>query len=558
MATPAPALSPIPLATKMAALAKALPSRVSGPRLIGIVGVMLGGALVTLAGRLLTLGLADLKGYLGIGFDDGAWIGSAFNVSLMFIAPFVVYLGGFIGPRRILLVSAAIFGLVSLYLPMIHNYNLLVIFLVIAGLSSGTFYPLALTFALRNIPLRYLPYAIGLYATFIEAGVNFATPLYGWFRNSASWHWMFWTSAVLAPVMWVCIYVGVPSPPPPTQPRVIPSFVGFLYASLGFSMMYAALDQGQRLDWWRSGLFTALFVGGSFFLLSALVRRLRLPNPLFDLPYLRKWNTIVLAIGLMAFRFVLLGTIIIVPQTLGMRGLDASQIGPALLWTAIPQLLMGFVGGYFLLRGMQPRLLMALGFVCVGFACFLNAEFTSSWAAANYFRTGFLMGAGQSFAFAGLVTSLVLQAIFSGALEKPHLTLTFSTFFHIIRLFGGQIGVVAMTHFIADQEQLHSNLLGLHVQHGDWISEGALHQLAGSFAAKSNGLAEASGRAAGIVAGKLRMEEFSLAYIDAFHLVAWVCVAALLLILLLRRPPMNFRDLSLLQPRPGSTPEVRS
>ncbi len=39
------------------------------------------------------LGLADLKGHLGISYDDGAWISSAYNMALMFIGPFTVFIG---------------------------------------------------------------------------------------------------------------------------------------------------------------------------------------------------------------------------------------------------------------------------------------------------------------------------------------------------------------------------------------------------------------------------------------------------------------------------------
>jgi DHA2 family multidrug resistance protein len=106
---------------------------------------VLGAGIVTLTGRLLSLGLADLKGCVGIGFDDGAWIGSAFNVALMFIGPFTVYLGGLLGPRRVLLASAAVFTVICSFLPLVHSYSLLIVLLAIAGLSSGTFYPLTLT-----------------------------------------------------------------------------------------------------------------------------------------------------------------------------------------------------------------------------------------------------------------------------------------------------------------------------------------------------------------------------------------------------------------------------
>src|ERR1700674_1679022 len=196
------------------AAAAAMPSEGSTRPLLGILGVVTGAGLVTLAGRMLSLGLADLKGHVGISLDDGAWLDSAFNASLMFIGPFTVYLGGLLGPRRVLLFAAGLFAVTSLYLPLIHCYSLLVAALIVAGLTSGTFYPLTLTFALRNIPLRYLPFTIALYAIFVDGGVNIAPSLYGWYREHLSWHWMFWNSAVIAPVMILCVYLGIPPTPP--------------------------------------------------------------------------------------------------------------------------------------------------------------------------------------------------------------------------------------------------------------------------------------------------------------------------------------------------------
>src|SRR6202030_375690 len=260
----------------------------------------------------ITLGLADLRGHVGISFDDGAWIGSAFNVALMFIGAFTVYLGGLLGPRRVLLFSAAAFTLVCAYLPFIHSYSLLIFALVVAGLTSGTFYPLTLTFALRNIPLKFLPFTLALYAAFVDGAVNVAPTLYGWYPDDFFWQWMFWNSAVITHFMMVCIYYGIPAPPAGKKSSAAPSFAGFLYASAGFAMLFAALDQGERLEWWHSGFVTALFIGGAFLLICSLVRRLRSPNPLVDLPYLRKWNTNLLAVGMFAFRFVLLATILII------------------------------------------------------------------------------------------------------------------------------------------------------------------------------------------------------------------------------------------------------
>src|SRR5260221_8278553 len=107
--------------------AAAIPSEVSTRPLLGILGVVIGAGLVTLTGRMLSLGLADLKGHVGISFDNGAWLDSAYNASLMFIGPFTVYLGGVLGPRRILLFAAGLFTVTSIFLPLIHSYSLLMV-----------------------------------------------------------------------------------------------------------------------------------------------------------------------------------------------------------------------------------------------------------------------------------------------------------------------------------------------------------------------------------------------------------------------------------------------
>src|SRR6266478_1061520 len=170
------------------ATAGAIPADLSRSPLLGILGVIMGAGIVTLTGRMITLGLPDLKGHLGIGFDDGAWLSSAYNIALMFIGPFTVYLGGLLGPRRILFFAATAFTVICMLLPFIHNYSLLLVAIALAGLTSGTFYPLTLTFALRNIPLRFLPFTVALYATFVDGAVNIAPTLYGWYRDHLSWH----------------------------------------------------------------------------------------------------------------------------------------------------------------------------------------------------------------------------------------------------------------------------------------------------------------------------------------------------------------------------------
>jgi DHA2 family multidrug resistance protein len=497
---------------------------------------------------MLSLGLADLKGHVGISYDGGAWLDSAYNAAIMFIGPFSVYLGGLMGPRRILLFSAGVFTVTCAFLPLIHSYSLLVAVLIIAGLTSGTFYPLTLTFALRNLPLRFLPFTIAFYATFIDGAVNVAPSLYGWYRDHLSWHWMFWGSAVIAPVMMICVYYGIPAAPVRKKDTPVPSFVGFLYLSFGLALMFAAIQQGERLDWWRSGVFNALFWTGSFLMACALVRRLLGPNPLVALPYLWKRNTVLLGALLFWFRFTLTGTIILIPQSLAIHGFEADQISPAVIWSAVPLLPVAFIAALLLLQKLDPRLLLAAGLACTAFAACLDAQYTSAWSAANYYRTELLMGVGQAFALIGLVGCIILQAIFSGGLAKPQWVLTFSAFFHVVRLFGGTTGAVYMAHFLAVREKLHSNLLGLHVNQGSWITDVNIRALTAGLNAKSSGATAAGARAVDLIGARLRLQAYTLSLIDGFLLVAWACVLGLLLTALLRKSPLNYGELSTLHP----------
>jgi len=546
MAASTIAVRPTPADIARAAAA-AIPSEVSTRPLLGILGVVLGAGLVTLTGRMLSLGLADLKGHVGISFDNGAWLDSAYNASLMFIGPFSVYLGGLLGPRRVLLNAAGIFAFTCLFLPVIHSYSLLIAALILAGLTSGTFYPLTLTFALRNIPLRYLPFTIALYAVFVDGAVNIAPSLYGWYRDHLSWEWMFWNSAAIAPAMMLCIYLGIPPQPPRKKSGPAPSFVGFLYLSCGLALIFAALQQGQRLDWFNSGVFNACFWSGCFFLLCALIRRLRSPNFLVALPYLRNWNTVLLGILLFWFRFTLCTTIILIPQSLSIRGFEASQIGPAIIWSAVPLIPLAILAALLLLRKFDPRLLLAIGLACTAFSAWLNSQYSSTWAAENFYRTELLTGVGQGFAFIGLVGCIVLQAIFAGALAKPEWALTFSAYFHVIRIFGGTAGAIYMGHFLAQREKLHSNLLGLHVSSGDWLTNQNIRGMTAGLYAKSSGLATAGARAVDLIAARTRLQAFSLSIIDGFLLIAWSCVCALILVALLRKSPLNYGDLSTVQ-----------
>lgn len=497
---------------------------------VGTFGVFLAAGIATLNGRMISVGLPDLRGAMGFGFDEASWIPTAYNMAQMFIGPFSVFVGAMLGARRVLLFAGAIFTVCSILLPFSPNLGVMLCFQVLSGLSSGTFYPLALGFALTALPVRYVIYAIGVYAIDILGATSIGTPLVAWYTEHLSWHWLFWQSVMLTPLMMLCVYLAVPNPPKREGPKPALSWQGFLYGSLGLSLIYGALDQGERLNWLSSGVIVGMLVTAGFLLGVAIIRRWLSPNPLVNAIFLVNRNTMILAASLFSFRFLLLGIAFLLPAVLAVtQQYRPLQTGRVLLWLILPVIIMGYVSAR-LMRRFDNRLVLATGFAIIAVACLFNAQLTSAWAGDNFFLTQILMGFGLGIAFTALVGSIIQNIFASNALTNPINVLTYSSFIHCIRLFGGELGTAFMQRLVSVREQFHSNIIGLHIDGGHWLTSERLALIAQGLFPNSAGSEEAQARAALVLGGQVKVQAYSLAYSDAYMAIALVAALAIILI----------------------------
>jgi DHA2 family multidrug resistance protein len=157
--------------------------------------------------------------------------------------------------------------------------------------------------------------------------------------------------------------------------------------------------------------------------------------------------------------------------------------------------------------------------------------------------TELLLSAGLACTYIGLVSSIVLEGLEAGALTSAAYAATFSGFMHFIRIFGGQVGTVAMTRFVSLREKFHSNLLGLHVQAGAWLTDQRLGMLSSGLQPESAGAEEAHNRALDILSRQIRAQAYTMAVADGFILIGWMAVFYLLLMLFLRPGKISYKDL---------------
>src|SRR5262249_49577089 len=92
----------------------------------------------------------------------------------------------------------------------------------------------------------------------------------------------------------------------------------------------------------------------------------------------------------------------------------------------------------------------------------------------------------------------------------------------------------------AHRDQRHSNLLGLSVGSGDWLTDERLRLLTGGLLPGSSGAEEAQARAVGLLSGQIRQQAYTLASIDGFLTIAWVSVGIIVLLALMKRMKIYF------------------
>ena len=513
----------------------------------GLTAVLLGTFLSTLNGRLSTFGLNDIRGAFHAGVDEGAWITTAQTTAQMLVMPVALWLGAVHGTRRALIWSALAFAAISLVKPMAPNLATLLALQFAGGLASGFFIPLTIGFVLKTLPPRLWSYGVALYALHLELSLNISASVEGFYVDHLSWRWIFWQSVPIAVAMAACLYFGAQSEPPNTNRRA-PDVYGLAMGGLAPALIYAALDQGNRLDWLNSGLIWGLLVAGAISLAAFILHEIRTENPIVDLSVLLRPPFLSVAALIGILRLTILSTAYLIPTFLGgVRGFRSLEMGQTLAWIAAPQLLVCAVAG-LTLRRLDARLPAAVGFICIAGACLFVAHgLTAVWGSEQFWPALMLQAVGQSFALTGIVFYGVQHI-------TPAYALTLGGFAQLARLMGGEIGQAFVVTFVRIRSQIADNLIGLHVQAGDAAVEQRL-RLYGAASARLGDTSAALPRGALLLGGAVRRAATTQAVIDAFIVMAAFAALGLLLLMAQKAPPPHPAG-----PRPilGSRPEART
>ena len=497
--------------------------------LFAVAAVLLGSFLANFDSRLTSVGLPDLRGAFSLGFDEGAWLSTAAIGSQIFIAPSVAWLATAFGLRRVLGVPSLVYAVISLLLPFVRDYPTLIALSIIHGMLLGTFVPATLMIIFRNLPIRWWLPAIAIYSIRVGFALDTGTSLVGFYVDHWGWQWLYWQGVVIAPLMGLMVYLGTPREPVNQEVLRDADWGGMLLLGTGVSMIYAGLDQGNRLDWLESGTVAALLIGGGLLCAAFVINEMLVRRPWAHVNVLFSRNVGCSLLIILLYTLTSLSNSSLVPNFLAnVAQLRPEQSGVLLVtYGALP--MFGMVPlSIFLLRHFDARLAVIIGFSAFATANLLGTQLTHDWARGDFVAIVILQSIGQAFTLLPLIILALSNA-------DPTRATAFAAYIQIMRLGGAEIGVALMGTWLRVREQVHSNFLGLHLENGSVDVTRVLRQLADQFAGHGTGTATA--RALGTLSAQVAREANTLAYIDGFWLCFWLAMAALFLTALITRAP---------------------
>jgi MFS transporter, DHA2 family, multidrug resistance protein len=285
-----------------------------------------------------------------------------------------------------------------------------------------------------------------------------------------------------------------------------------------------------------------LFIG--FIINEAMVR-----EPWASPAVLFSRNVILVLLTLAAYMATSLSNTMLITNFLTTVGqFRPEQIGDILaIYTALPLIVVIFVVVY-LLRRFDARIVAIVGFVSFAIAAWMGTRVTQAWSPETFIPMALAQSVGQGLTFTALL-------VFAMSNSNPARGTAFVAYIQFMRVDMIEITTSGMSTWLRVREQVHSQLIGLHVSVADSEVVQVLACLTGRFAEPSAAVDTPVARATGTLAALVRREANVLSIIDGFQVCFWAALVGLLLISLMRVAPPGPLTPGTRQAPPGSCME---
>lgn len=268
---------------------------------------------------------------------------------------------------------------------------------------------------------------------------------------------------------------------------------------------------------WCAVVAFALFLERAFFSANPVVKLTPFRKPTFAFACL---FNLVLGFGMYA-------SIYLVPVYLArVRGYDSFQIGTTVIVVGIAQMASVVVASSLSQR-VDMRWMITVGLSLFATSLWLTSHMSSDW--------GFWELAGPQ-ALRGLALMLCIVPSVTMALSgfAPAELRYASGLFNLMRNLGGAVGIAVVNTLLQDHTRIATLHLGEALGHDASTANATIAGLTQAMGAHTPDPAAAGAMARGLFGRMAGQEALTLAFNDVFRLMAWMFVAALVMVPLCR------------------------
>ena len=489
---------------------------VTRPILI-VAALMLASFVVGFDTRVFVVGLPDLRAAYSLSVDEASWLSTIANAPQILIASGVAWLATVFGVRRIMIPTALVYSVVSLEIPLVNDGPLLFALHAIRGLLLGVFIPATIMVIFRNLDKKYWLIGIAIYSLRVPLSQNLGFVLVGFYGDYLGWQWMYWQDVIVAPLIALLLFIAAPKEQINVNLLENADWGGMMLLGSSMTMLYVALDQGNRLDWLQSGPIIALLAGSFILAIGFLINESLVEHPWAHFSVIMTRNIGLGYAIIICYAFSSAGASIAIPgflqNVVGLRPIFIA--GLYLTGAVIPVFLFITLAG-LLLRRFDARLCIVLGLGLMALGSQFGSQLTISWAPWNFFPTVILHTAGQSFAFFATIVYLIGNS-------DPSRSTAVSAYIQVVRLGSVEIATSILATLQRHREQYHSDILNSPIS----ATSQQLHVLLGKLQHVFGAGTRAHLESLSVVATQIRSQATVLAYSDLFVLSFWAAIAGL-------------------------------
>lgn len=279
---------------------------------------------------------------------DAGWLVGVYVLVLAATAAVGGRLGDLYGRRRVMIIAVIVAGIGSLISAVSHSLLLTILGRALQG-ACGVILPLALGMVRDAVAQDQRSLWVGVLTGAYSFSGIFGFAIGGALSEYASWRWIFWLTAILAPLVCVIIWLGTPRGIERAKQNL--NYWGLLFAP-AVACLLLSLTEGGSWGWTSSATLGVLALG-TVFLVGWLVSELRSNDPLINIRLLGDRriaiaNCLAFLIGLGAFQLPLvLNLLLQQPVWTGVGlGISASIAGLLKIPSNVASGLAGAFAGY--------------------------------------------------------------------------------------------------------------------------------------------------------------------------------------------------------------------